>query len=29
MRKDIIIPEVSGVEMAIVYEYNNIYDTND
>lgn len=29
MKKDIIIPEVSGVEMAIVYEYNNIYNTND
>ena len=29
MKKDIIIPEVSGIEMAIVYEYNNIYDTND
>jgi len=29
MKKDIIIPEVSGIEMAIVYEYNDIYDTND
>ena len=29
MKKDIIIPEVCGIEMAIVYEYNNIYDTND
>ena len=29
MKKDIIIPEISGVEMAIVYEYNSIYNTND
>ena len=29
MKKDIIIPEVTGVEMAVVYEYNDIYKTND
>ena len=29
MKKDIIIPEISDVEMAIVYEYNTIYNTND
>ena len=29
MKKDIIIPEISGVEIAIVYEYNSIYNTND
>ncbi|MBT7815733.1 MAG: hypothetical protein HN566_03225 [Polaribacter sp.] len=29
MKKDIIIPEISGVEMAIVFEYNGIYNTND
>ena len=29
MKKDIQIPEVSGVEMAMVYEYNNIYKTDD
>ena len=29
MRKDIHIPEVSGVEMAIVFEYNDIYKTDD
>ena len=29
MKKDIIIPEISNVEMAIVYEYNTIYNTND
>ena len=29
MKKDIQIPEVSGVEMAMVYEYNDIYKTND
>ena len=29
MKKDIQIPEVSGVEMAIVYEYNDIYKTDD
>ena len=29
MKKDIQIPEVSGVEMAMVYEYNDIYKTDD
>ena len=29
MKKDIQIPEVTGVEMAVVYEYNNIYKTDD
>ena len=29
MKKDIHIPEVTDVEMAIVYEFNDIYNTND
>ncbi|MCI2229470.1 hypothetical protein MC378_09860 [Polaribacter sp. MSW13] len=29
MKKDIIIPEVTHVEMAIVYEFNDVYNTND
>jgi hypothetical protein len=29
MKKDIKIPEVTGVEMAVVYEYNDIYKTDD
>ena len=29
MKKDIQIPEVNGVEMAVVYEYNDIYKTDD
>jgi len=29
LKKDIQIPEVSGVEMAMVYEYNDIYKTDD
>lgn len=29
MKKDIQIPEVTNVEMAVVYEYNDIYKTND
>lgn len=29
MKKDIQIPEVTDVEMAVVYEYNDIYNTND
>ena len=29
MKKDIQIPEVTGVEMAVVYEYNDIYKTDD
>ena len=29
MRKDIEIPEVTDVEIAVVYEYNDIYKTDD
>ena len=29
MRKDIQIPEVTDVEMAVVYEYNDLYKTDD
>ena len=29
MKKDLQIPLVSGVEIAIVYEYNELYKTND
>jgi len=29
MKKDIKIPEVTNVEMAVVYELNDIYNTND
>jgi hypothetical protein len=29
VKKDIQIPKVTGVEMAMVYEYNDIYKTND
>lgn len=29
MKKDIQIPEVTNVEMAVVYEYNTIYKTDD
>ena len=29
MKKDIQIPEVSGVEVAVVYEYNARYKTDD
>ena len=29
MKKDIQIPKVTGVEMAMVYEYNDIYKTKD
>ena len=29
MKKDIQIPEVSGVEVAVVYEYNTLYKTDD
>jgi hypothetical protein len=29
VRKDIQIPEVSGVKIAVVYEYNDIYKTDD
>tara|TARA_B110000503_G_C7085215_1_gene386964 strand:- start:308 stop:703 length:396 start_codon:yes stop_codon:yes gene_type:complete len=29
VKKDIQIPEVTGLEMAVVYEYNDIYKTDD
>ena len=29
MKKDIHIPEVKGVEIAVVLEYNDVYKTND
>ena len=29
MKKDLQIPVVSGVEIAVVYEYNNLYKTDD
>ncbi len=29
MKKDIKIPEVNNVKMAVVYEYNDLYKTND
>ncbi|PQJ68770.1 hypothetical protein [Polaribacter butkevichii] len=29
MKKDIHIPEVTDVEMAVVYEYNDLYKTDD
>ena len=29
MRKDIQIPEVTGVEIAVVYEFNDVYKTDD
>jgi len=29
LKKDIQIPEVSGVEIAVVYEYNPLYKTDD
>jgi len=29
MKKDIEIPEVSGVKVAVVFEYNDIYKTDD
>lgn len=29
MKKDIEIPKVEGVYIAVVYEYNDIYKTND
>jgi hypothetical protein len=29
MKKDITIPEVTDVEIAVVYEYNDIYKTDD
>ena len=29
MKKDIHVPEVTDIEVAIVYEYNEIYKTDD
>lgn len=29
MKKDIYIPEVSGVYLAVVFEHNDIYNTDD
>jgi|TARA_B110000240_G_C13491679_1_gene449888 hypothetical protein len=29
LKKDIQIPEVTGVEIAVVYEYNALYKTDD
>jgi hypothetical protein len=29
MKKDIQIPEVKNIHIAVVYEYNDIYKTND
>ncbi len=29
MKKDIQIPKVTGVEIAVVYEYNDLYKSND
>jgi hypothetical protein len=29
MKKDIQVPEVTDVEMAVVYEYNDLYKTDD
>ena len=29
MKKDIHIPKVTGLEIAVIYEYNDIYKTND
>lgn len=29
MKKDIQIPEVTNVEIAVVYEYNDLYKTDD
>tara|TARA_B110000003_G_scaffold2694_1_gene2902 strand:- start:41531 stop:41926 length:396 start_codon:yes stop_codon:yes gene_type:complete len=29
MKKDIQIPRVSGIEMAVIYEYNELYKTDD
>ncbi|WKD85478.1 hypothetical protein KCTC32516_00819 [Polaribacter huanghezhanensis] len=29
MKKDITIPEVTGIEIAVVYEYNDLYKTDD
>ena len=29
MRKDIVIPEVKDVHVAVVREFNEVYNTND
>ena len=29
MKKDLFIPKVSGVQIAVVLEYNDVYKTND
>jgi hypothetical protein len=29
MKKDIQIPEVTGLDIAVVYEYNDVYKTDD
>lgn len=29
MKKDIQIPIITGIEMAVVFEYNDIYKTDD
>ena len=29
MKKDIQIPEVTNIKMAVVYEYNDVYKTDD
>ena len=29
MKKDIHIPRVTGLEIAVIYEYNDVYKTND
>jgi len=29
LKKDIQIPEVSGVQIAVVFEYNDVYKTDD
>jgi hypothetical protein len=29
VKKDLQIPEVTGVEIAVVYEYNDLYKTDD
>lgn len=29
VKKDIKIPEVTGVEIAVIFEYNDIYNTDD
>tara|TARA_B100000768_G_scaffold172313_1_gene180428 strand:+ start:320 stop:715 length:396 start_codon:yes stop_codon:yes gene_type:complete len=29
LKKDIHIPKVTGLEIAVIYEYNDVYKTND